>query len=194
MTTRRREKLTAYIAGVFDSEGCVGVYKFESNTNFKAHVSIQMDNPVPIGLIHREFPESVFSTGLSKSGNNYWRVTFNGLKSYDFLKTMKPYCFAKHDQVSLALSFIVSQRKLGAKTIAKEDHLKYAEKVSSKLMLCKRENNAVNSVNALLDHEMREYRAKREDVAHDHAFLLEGVETRLSHHKTIRPSAPQNKI
>lgn len=192
MTTRKREKLHAYIAGILDGEGTVGVYGYDGK--FKAHVGIQMDNPVPIGLIHREFPECVFSTGLSKNEKQYWRVVFNGLNGYKFLKLIKPYCFAKHDQISLTLSFIISQRKWKAGVITRDQHHDYAEKVCAKVKLLKQENNAVNSVNALLDHEMREYRAKREEVEQDHAFLLEGVETRLSHHKTIRPSAPQNKI
>lgn len=64
------------------------------------------------------------------------------------------------------------------------------------------DNKRVNSVNAFLQHELREYRAKREDVEDDvkiinakMAELLEGVETRDRTATSVEPiSALEQEI
>jgi len=62
----------------------------------------------------------------------------------------------------------------------------------------RRENKGVKTVNLLLDHGMREYRAKRADVehlVHQMVSLLEGVETRDRASMPVEPmSAPEQEI
>jgi hypothetical protein len=189
---RKREKLQAYFAGIFDGEGTVGIYNAGDvgkcrSKSVHAHVSIQMDNPTAIGLIYREYPEALFTTGMSKTGKKYWRVVFNGTHAYRFLDEIKSYTIVKHNQVIVCLTFLSNHRKMKAGYMARQEYQKRAISLQNKIRLLKVPNtNAVITVNSLLDHELRQYRSEPEDVQKDVSILSatvaqlqEALETRL---------------
>lgn len=195
----------AYMAGVFDGEGHVSIHK--SKTSYACHAVVGMSDPEAVLMLADAFGGNVclqqpHHTSV-KTAKPIYRVYFAGYKGYEFLKAMKSYSLVKNRQIRIALAFLSHRRR---------NHWKKNGNVTGECATCERyvltiravrkESKGVNSVNALLKHGMREYRAKRADVA---AFItdgvkkvekmLEGVETSVeasTANKTI--SAPEQEI
>jgi hypothetical protein len=100
----------------------------------------------------------------------------------------------KHEQAKVALSFLAHKRRdhaqgwqKGQPRGTKLPECERCKRAAATVLALRAEVKDVNSVNALLTHEMREYRAKPEEVAQDVEWmtskmreLQEGLETRLS--------------
>lgn len=207
---RKRSQLQAYFAGIFDGEGHVGIRETSSDGGkYKTHVAtvvIAMNDPQAVMLIAREYPEGLIYQA-STGGKPAWRIYFSQHKAYRFLLEILPFLLVKHEQVKVTLSFLAHKRRdhvqgwqkgqaRGTKMIPCER----CQRAAATLLAIRAEGKGVNSVNALLTHEMREYRAKPEEVAADVTWmasrmreLQERVETRLSEsNKAI--SAPEKEI
>lgn len=188
---RKRECLQAYFGGLFDGEGSVGVYLQKSKVitgraNPRLTLHVTMCEFAPISLLHTEYPEATFYV---KVPSGYHKVQYvfelQGNQAYKFLNEIKPYVIAKHEQVKLALTFLSEYRRASEKYGRQnkpESYYRRCDTIIEKLKALKIPAQGVNSVNALLEHQMREYRAEREDVEADIVYgtkLLEGVETKL---------------
>lgn len=90
-----------YIAGFFDGEGTIGVYKTNGKNHWDLTVKISQQNPEIIVLIYAQFPEAKF-----QPGHTVWEVRFYGENSRRFLELIKPYAICKLRQIELALSFL----------------------------------------------------------------------------------------
>lgn len=166
--TRKRESLQAYFAGIFDGEGTVGIYNFDSNKSWKATLAIQMNEPLAVALLYREYPEGVFSR--TKAGA--FRFVLNGQKGYNFLREIKPYSIVKHEQVKVALAFLTAQRRWRAKDLTRDEYIARAEHLSATIKVLKdTHDNWVNSVN-LWPEMSREYRSKRVEAEDDVRAIL----------------------
>lgn len=163
---RKESQMLAYIAGLFDGEGSVGIY--QHGETYKLRVGISMDNPTSVSVIKDMFPEAVFDKLRREVGNDYYRVAFNQYKAYEFLKTIEPFVLIKREQVKVGLAFLAHRRRERAKTYHHPKPCRRCESLTKKIKDLKR----VNSVKL---HDMRQYRAKPEEVNE----LLERVETRL---------------
>lgn len=209
--TRKRENLQAYFAGLFDGEGTVGIYKQplrngDSWTTAVTATISMVDGCIPIGLIQKEYPEGKLRKS-KRQGNrqNIWILTFNHYNAEKFLREILPYTIVKHEQIKLVLSFLQYKRQfqrsrkrnnLGNFVLETQDHWNRCEWFIDKVKEKKLENSWVNSVNALSNHGLREYRAKLEEVEEDIIFLretLESVETRLSESNKTK-SAQEKEI
>lgn len=207
--TRKRETLQGYFAGVFDGEGSIGLYQMNKG-QWSLRVKVQMTDIQAVALLMREYPEGLFYkkqySGDRAHHRPYYEWLVTGSKAERFLKDIKPYSIVKHGQIKLALSFLAlrgremaarARNKIPASTPYSDDYHRRAESLAAKLKQAKiPDANAVNSVNLLLDHEMREYRAKREDVEQDVAYilsLLEGVETSGESSTDNKPSSAAEK-
>lgn len=172
--TRKQGQLTAYFAGLFDGEGSVGIYRMGGT--YKLSAIVNMDNPTAVALLKREFPEAVFSKRRRDVGHDYYRVAFNHYKAYEFLKVIEPFVLVKRSQVKLGLAFLAHRRRERVKSRVHKNPCSRCESLTAKIKNLKQ----VKSVNL---HDLREYRAKPEEVEADKRLireLLEGVETRLS--------------
>lgn len=198
---RKRSQLQAYFAGLLDGEGSIGLYV----NNYDVHslrVKIQMTEPLPLALLWREYPEAVFTADAMplKGVSRPFSVVLNGNKSFTFLQDTLPFLFVKWEQAKVALSYLVHKRRVDVAHVLPclECH-RYAKLLRA---LKQPEINGVKTVEPLLRHEMREYRAKQEDVEDDVRIirdkltsLLEGVETRDRHSNAVEPiSAPEQDI
>lgn len=204
---RKRGQLQAYIAGIMDGEGSFGIGT--DGRTYTAKVTIQMDDPEAIALILREYPEARIYKRSRVKGRPYYALNMSHYKAERFIRDIEPFLFIKRDQARLLLSFLAHRRRDHQKTYLG----KYGTVTPDCNGRCERflqaikamkipDPKGVNSVNALLDHELREYRAKREDVEEDVRFLLpifqsldEGVETSAegsTPNKAI--SAPEKEI
>lgn len=198
---RKRSQLQAYFAGILDGEGSIGLYVNNYNVH-SLRVKIQMTEPLPLGLLWREYPEAVFTAdsmplkGLSRP----FSVVFNGNKAYAFLQDTIPFLFVKWEQAKVALSYLVHKRRVDIKhTLPCVECNRYAMLLRT---LKQPEINGVKTVEPLLRHEMREYRANQEDVEDDVRIirdkltsLLAGVETRDRNANSVEPiSSPEQDI
>lgn len=207
---RKRSQLQAYFAGIFDGEGHVGIRETSSDGGkYKTHVAvavIAMNDPQAVMLMAREYPEGLVYQATT-GGKSAWRIYFSQHKAYQFLLEILPFLLVKHEQVKVALSFLAHKRRdhaqgwqKGQPRGTKMPDCDRCRRAAATLLAIRSEVKGMNSVNALLEHEMREYRAKPEEVASDVEWmttrmreLQEGVETRLSEsNKTI--SVPEKDI
>lgn len=196
---RKRSQLQAYFAGIFDGEGHVSIHN--SGSTYVSRMVVSQDDPQAVLLMAREYPEAVSQYRIHSTGKPYWVVAWNHYKGYQFLEDMLPFLLIKQEQAKVALSFLAHRRR---------DHGRKGSKGLYPCLRCERfaalvkeiraRDKGLKTVNALLDHEMREYRAKPEEVADDVRImsarmreLQEGVETRLSEsNKTM--SDPEQEI
>lgn len=178
---RRRSQLQSYFAGIFDGEGHVGIHKQEGHT-YALKVCIQMDDPQAIMLFRKEFPEAVLSWHPVK---RFYKVAWNQHKAFGFLDSIIPFLIVKREQAKIGKSFLVHRRMEHQMKRSGGVDCQRCQELMDKLLKIREDNKRVNSVNAFLDYELREYRAKREDVVQDveqinnwMKKLHEGVETR----------------
>jgi hypothetical protein len=104
MTLTEQEK--AYIAGLFDGEGCVGYYNRGTIKNVSYHsasVIVTMTDPRPITWLKTKTGMGNISVGV-KSGNRRnaysWQLS-NQKQIIEFLSTIRPFLMVKADQVDL---------------------------------------------------------------------------------------------
>ena len=191
--SRRRGQLQAYLAGIVDGEGSIGVYN--TDASYSARLTIGMDDPQAVLLFKLLYPEGK----LSKQGPQY-RIVYNQHHTYVILSDLVPYLIIKREQAKVTLSHIVHRRRDHQKKAANGKFAcgRCQKAVETTARLKARESKGVKSVNALLDYELREYRAKREEVeqdVNDMLTLLEGVETRDRLPQAVEPtSAPEQEI
>jgi len=194
--TRKREKLQAYFAGLFDGEGTVGVY-FTGGV-WRLSVGIHMIVPLPIGLLFQEYPEATF-----KKIDGAYRLNLYGETARRFLEEMKPYVVYKHEQIKLALSFLNYSSRYRADRRRKKLPMnapypahfhRRAQQIADK-MKEQKGTLGVNSVE-LWPSKSRQYRAKQDEAESDVKKIrehLEGVETR--HSESVEAtSAPEKDI
>ena len=93
-----------WLAGFFDGEGCVSIYRFRGKPKFL--VSLAQKDPSVLWLIHEMFPESNKPTFYGKKEKQVWHVIFNGVKAKRFLETIREYSFCKRSQIEMGLRFI----------------------------------------------------------------------------------------
>jgi FtsZ-binding cell division protein ZapB len=141
----------------------------------------------------REYPEGLVYEKVT-NGKRTWQVFFSQHKAYRFLLEILPFLLVKHEQAKVALSFLAHKRRdhaqgwqKGQPRGTKLPECERCKRAAATVLALRAEVKDVNSVNALLTHEMREYRAKPEEVAQDVEWmtskmreLQEGLETRLS--------------
>lgn len=92
----------AYIAGIIDGEGCIGVYKTAKNCN-QLHVMVKMCDPEAVGAINDHFG-SVCSGYVGENCYVY-RVILTGQRAYDFLVSIRKYLRVKAEQADWAIEF-----------------------------------------------------------------------------------------
>lgn len=185
---RKRSQLQAYFAGIFDGEGHIGIrYDVKNCNSYTLQVCIQMNDPQAMLLLWREYPEVYTSLVQNASGTKGFYLQASQHKAYRFLLELLPFLIVKHDQAQVALSFISHRRRDHQLRRAGDGNCLRCHSYMLKLKAIRAEDKRVNSVNALLEHGLREYRAKPEEVTQDVAemsakviSLLEGLETRLS--------------
>lgn len=96
----------AYIAGIVDGEGYIGVYKTVYPSGRVLHlltVGIKMCDPEAIGLIVDSFGGC--NSGYENEKAFVYRVVFTSKKAYEFLKAIRPFLRVKAEQADWAIEF-----------------------------------------------------------------------------------------
>lgn len=102
------ETEVAYIAGLFDGEGCVSAKKTQTNHGSRQTVSIQVDmtTPEPLYRCQRIFGGKVVPSQQRYGWSTlyYWRL--GSKKAEFFLRVIEPYLIIKREQANLAITFL----------------------------------------------------------------------------------------
>ena len=176
--SNKRGQLQAYLAGIVDGEGSFGIYLVGGS--YTARLTIAMQDPQAVAFFKLLYPDGTFTYR-----NREYRIVYNQFRAYEVTKELIPFIIIKHEQAKVMQSFIVHRRRDHQQKAANghgadcERCQKAARTISD---LKAKAIKGKNSVNALLSHELREYRAERAAVEQDVTdmlTLLEGVETRL---------------
>lgn len=195
---RKRGQLQGYLAGIFDGEGHVGIHRQEGRT-YQLKACVQMDDPQAIALLWREYPEAVYTYHHEK---RFWKVMWSQHKAKRVLDELIPFLIIKKEQAKLASSFLTHRAREHTHKRSGGYYCERCEYLMQQIQKVRADNKRVNSVNAFLDYELREYRAKRAEVEQDVLVidqqmrkLLEGVETRDSATTHVEPmSAREQEI
>jgi len=184
--------MQSYLAGIIDGEGCIGI--FYAKGTYQARVTVQMQNPEAVLLLAGHYPK-----GKVSYRNDMWTVVYSHNNAYELLDEIKEYLIVKHAQAKVVLSFLVHRRREHIKPVSNCDRCEYYSIILKKV---REENKRVKTVDALISHEMRQYRAKPEEVKNDiHQMnvimrnLSEGVETKDRQSLAVEPmSALEQEI
>ena len=91
----------AYLAGIIDGEGSIGVYK--ANNSHKVVVTVKMCDPEAVGEIHEYFGGS--ASGYQGTNAYVFRVYLAADSAYQFLKVIRKFLRVKAEQADWAIEF-----------------------------------------------------------------------------------------
>mgnify|MGYP001573491374 CR=1 FL=1 len=94
----------SYIAGIFDGEGCVSIYKGKSG--FRVQVSIEMRDPHAIKYIASILNIRVIKKERDDENHVMYCVQMNNTKSLKFLNMVYPYLRVKKEQAMVAIKML----------------------------------------------------------------------------------------
>lgn len=108
MAKKMTETEIAYLAGLFDGEGCVKAYMGNSASKNSMSLKLSMSNsdPEPLELACELFGGSLRCIHLSKRNSKWsdsWCWDVCGKKAEDFARAILPYSLVKKYQLSLFL-------------------------------------------------------------------------------------------
>lgn len=205
---RRRNALQGYFAGIVDGEGHFSIHL--SKGSWYCHVTVQMTDPQAVMLLWRAYPEaSLHMTHTRDQRTGLYVIALSGHHAWTFLNDIIPFLVIKQRQARVMRAFLAHRRRSHWRRMGKgadwrkgHDCRGRCQHFAQALLDLRAAAKGVNTVNALLAHGLREYRAKREDVVRDVAAiaariaeLLERVETRDRAPQPVEPtSAPEQEI
>ncbi|MBA7555784.1 hypothetical protein ES705_48471 [subsurface metagenome] len=109
----------AYLAGLFDGEGCISVHTTRHRFTISLHLftDLKMTTPDPLRFASRIFGGRVKPAFHRPNEQPMYRWSLYGSKSEAFLRAVDPYLIVKKEEANLAFSFLAcrsgnSPRKL----------------------------------------------------------------------------------
>ena len=107
------EKL-AYLAGMFDGEGCISVTYYKKRRSYCLSVSAANIKPAVLLDLQHIFGGSLsYCVSKQKNRRNSWRWQISGENSGNFLTAIYPYLILKKEEARLALEFRTHLRGSG---------------------------------------------------------------------------------
>jgi len=101
------EVVKAYIAGLIDADGSIGIYEQGENgrtPTFTVTVTIRMAESEGIELLQQYFPRKVTST-KSYNRKRLYRYRVTGAIAKEILSALLPYLRIKRNQAELAIAY-----------------------------------------------------------------------------------------
>jgi hypothetical protein len=95
---------TKWLAGFFDGEGCVSIYRFRGRP--KLQISIAQKDPSILWLIKEAYPEAVGPSTCGDPKKQVWHLFLNGVNAKRFLEDIRDFSFCKRSQIEMALKYI----------------------------------------------------------------------------------------
>lgn len=96
---------TAYIAGIIDGEGCIGIYC--KKHSFFVQITIANTNKELIIWLENKLHTNAYKMLNDKRLKNKqsFSVTVDRMRAFEILQRIKPYVIVKQKQVKLAIEF-----------------------------------------------------------------------------------------
>lgn len=113
------EKL-AYIAGLFDGEGCVSIHKVSNRQTYDLVVDVANQNIEILQVIKEYFGGSIREV---IRGSKVYKISLSSNQALTFLYAVHPYVFIKRKQLEVAIEFQVAKHKRGKKRLLEKDLL-----------------------------------------------------------------------
>ena len=105
----------AYFAGLFDGEGCIGIYK-HPRSGFSYKLTLSNTDPRPLIRAHQIFGGHLRKSTRAGQGTHQrdiWRWEPDGRRSSRFLMAIYPHLIIKKEQASIFLRIIESVKTGG---------------------------------------------------------------------------------
>lgn len=102
----------AYLAGLFDGEGCVGIYARKPRppkypyTTYSLHCKVGMSDPRPLRLLHDLFGGSFRQCRQLPNRRIIWVWETACRSSEKFLKKISSFTLVKTSQINIALKYL----------------------------------------------------------------------------------------
>ena len=93
----------AYLAGIIDGEGCIGIHKNHKKVLLRVHV--YNTNRVLLEWIQDRFGIIIHDRVRQANWKRQYSCQFNGIAALDLLKTVYPYLVLKKAQARIAFSY-----------------------------------------------------------------------------------------
>ena len=112
-----RDVDAAWSAGLFDGEGCVGVYYYGPTLGLT--VQFGMTDLEPLEKLCTLWGGSIHKLGCRSTGAQVWHWTVRGKPALAMLEQMLPYLTNKREQARVALEYPPSPHGI---KVSKENH------------------------------------------------------------------------
>lgn len=134
--------IRAYLAGLFDGEGYVGIVpgrqRKSENMSHTLRISISNNHPDLMKWLLKEFGGSIRKKRQKGFLNQEWRLSSK--QALVFLNTIRPFLIVKKEQVEIAIEF-QSDRVIGRNIRLTEEEIQTRESYRLKLMELKKYGN-----------------------------------------------------
>lgn len=119
----------AYIAGLMDGEGCIGIYKNRKHSGkgytYQLYVSLGQANEWICQYLKFAFGDSITYYNKTRGRQPYWQWSTTTRKALNLLQQVLPYLKLKRPQAELAIKF----------QLAKKHRSEYERKSDSELAI-----------------------------------------------------------
>ncbi len=121
----------AYLAGLFDGEGCITIGKrSDGNKHHYLRASVEMANEYVPNLLKFHFGGSVHKRDFRNRGwQIQWAWSIHTKGAGFFLKSILPYLKIKRNEAELALEFLKGIHTMGVRLSEEEYVIREAQKI-----------------------------------------------------------------
>lgn len=103
----------AYIAGIIDGEGCIGIYVARGGKGYGSHalqVVVKMSEPQAITMISETFDTPIHVGGVRGNSRPCGTVTLRAEKALSLLQACLPYLRVKKAQAEIGIEFQLTKK------------------------------------------------------------------------------------
>lgn len=127
-TLPTRENELYYLAGIFDGEGCITIFKVRCNNRKSSHkygvrCRVGMSSPMAVSRFHTVFGGYIVHEEHKNDPHKrdmwVWDISHTG--AYEFLNTIAPYLILKKGEAELGIKFRESVRVTGPNGYTEEE-------------------------------------------------------------------------
>lgn len=121
----------AYIAGIFDGEGCIQIAKrTEGKKHHYLRASLSLANEYIPNLFKFHFGGAIYKRDLRSRGwQIQWSWSVHSRQAGEFLEVILPYLKLKRNEAELALEFLKTIHPMGKKLSDEEYAIREAQRI-----------------------------------------------------------------
>lgn len=128
----------AYIAGIVDGEGSIGIYRQHCKSGYLSpvlHISVTNTNEWLIRYLYFNFGGSILHSKRKGNCKDMWKWKLQSQKAAELIDLISPYLKLKKGQADIAASFQRNRYKAGHHHKPKSEEKKATEEAQRIVML-----------------------------------------------------------